>query len=216
MTEPDEFEIKRRELDKVLKHGKALAAVSTLLEHIGDDPSRAGLRETPERFLKAWAQEWGAGYGAPAKALVKLFKDDPKPLDYPARFDEMVLVDNISFYSHCEHHIAPFFGEAHIAYIPDERGIIGISKLVRIVHHYSRRLQVQERLTTEIAEFITHHISPDVGVVLKARHMCMMSRGVNQQHAQTITSALRGRIYSEHDTRAEFLALARQGARICD
>jgi GTP cyclohydrolase I len=191
-----------------------LAAVETILRYIGEDPDREGLQETPERFLKAWGDEWGAGYRAPVKDLVKLFVDEQTAA--VSKFDEMVIVDNISFYSHCEHHIAPFFGVAHIAYIPTPRGIVGISKLARIVEHFSRRLQVQERLTTEIADFITENISPDVGVVLKARHMCMMSRGVRQQHAQTITSALRGRIFSEPSARAEFLALTRHGSRTCD
>ena len=197
----------------------AQAAVRFLLNYIGDDPSRPGLIDTPERFLRAWAQEWGAGYKEPEKELVRLFRDDDVEINEgtpSGTIGQMVLVDNIIFHSHCEHHIAPFYGVAHVAYIPGPKGLVGISKLARIVDHFARRLQVQERLTMQVADFIAEHISPNVGVVLKARHSCMSSRGVRQPHAQTITSALKGIIFSEPSARAEFLALARASQFNCE
>jgi GTP cyclohydrolase I len=206
----------RERADESLR-GDALEAVKTLLRYIGEDPSREGLTETPERVLKAWRGEWGAGYRDPAKALVKMFAEaQPGKEPGPIGDQEMVLIDNIAFFSNCEHHLAPFFGVAHIAYLAGPRGNIGLSKMARIVDHFSRRLQVQERLTSQIAEFIQNEISEHCGVVMRATHMCMSSRGVNQQHAQTTTSALRGAFFKDPSTRAEFLALTRSARYACD
>jgi GTP cyclohydrolase I len=176
-------------------------AVKTILECIGEDPSREGLRETPSRVRKAWLHEWAAGYRVDAATVLKTFEDGA------AGVDEMVAVTSIDLYSHCEHHIAPFFGVAHIAYIPNKR-IVGLSKLARLVEVFSRRLQVQERLTNQIADALQEHLDPlGAGVIIQAKHFCMCSRGVRQGSAMTTTSALRGCIKEEPSARAEFLRL---------
>ena len=171
-----------------------------LLQYVGEDPERGGLVETPKRFLKAW-KFYTSGYGKDAKEILKTFEDGAD------KYDEMVLVKDIPFYSQCEHHLAPFFGTAHIAYIPDGK-IVGLSKFSRLIDMYARRLQVQERLTSQIAEAIQTHLEPKgVAVVLNARHMCMESRGVCQQGHSTTTSAMHGAFKDEHETRMEFLEL---------
>lgn len=173
-------------------------AIRDILAAMGDDPTRPGLRETPTRVAKAWLECWGVGYGPDEPTdLVKLF-DEPGISN-----TQMVTVKDIVLHSHCEHHMAPFFGVAHIAYVP-RGGVIGLSKLARVVEHYSRRLQVQERLTNEISDFLTKYLSPDVAIVLEATHMCMVSRGVMQPNAKTVTSALRGAFYDDASTRQEF------------
>lgn len=172
-----------------------------LLQYVGEDPSRAGLRETPIRVAKAW-QHWTAGYDTDIAALFKTFDDGAE------RCDEMVVVQGIPFYSHCEHHLAPFFGTATIAYVPNGK-ILGLSKISRVVTAFARRLQVQERMTNQIADALVEHLHPKgVGVVLSARHLCMESRGIQQQGSTTITSALRGAIRKKKAARAEFLSLA--------
>lgn len=174
-----------------------------LLEFVGEDPNREGLSETPMRVAKAWGA-WCSGYGQNVEEVFKVFEDGGES------YDEMVVVRDIPFYSHCEHHMAPFFGTATIAYIPDGR-IVGLSKLSRLLDVYAKRLQVQERLTGQIADAIMKNLkAKGCGVVIKARHMCMESRGVCKQGHHTVTSALRGVIKDEHDTRAEFLSLAHQ------
>lgn len=171
-----------------------------LLQYVGENPARGGLLETPARFLKAW-KFYTSGYDKSAADILKVFEDGAE------NYDEMVLVKDIPFYSQCEHHLAPFFGRAHIAYIPDGK-IVGLSKFSRLVDMYARRLQVQERLTNQIAEAIQTHLKPKgVAVVLNARHMCMESRGVCQQGHSTTTSAMYGAFKDEHDTRMEFLEL---------
>lgn len=177
--------------------GGAAKAVRSLLVCMGEDPDRPGLQGTPERVARAWFGDWGRGYreGPPTLTFFR---------DASINYDQMVVERDITFFSHCEHHMAPFFGTAAIAYIPEpEKGILGISKLVRIVDHFSRRLQVQERLTAQIADFLWPQVSLDVAVVLRATHFCMSSRGVRQPNATTITTAIRGRF---HDAapRAEF------------
>ena len=185
----------------------ALRAVKTLIQYIGDDPAREGLQSTPLRVLKAWEQDWGAGYKPKPNNLLTFF--DAAPLSESIDHKQpMIVVSDIAFCSHCEHHLAPFFGDCAIAYIPCERGKIGLSKLARIVDYFARRLQVQERLTTQIADFLVEHVSDDVAVLMKARHMCMISRGVKQPEAKTVTSELRGAFYSEEATRAEFYRMA--------
>jgi GTP cyclohydrolase I len=173
-----------------------------LLQFIGEDPTRGGLLETPARAVKAW-QEWTSGYGTDPKDVLKMFDDGADGCD------EMVVVKNIPFYSKCEHHLADIFGTATIAYVPNGK-IVGLSKLNRVLELYARRLQVQERLTAQVADALMEHLGPKgAGVVIKARHMCMESRGVRQQGHHTVTSALRGVFKTEASTRAEFLALTR-------
>lgn len=188
---------------------EARAAVQTLIAFMGDDPNREGLRETPERVIRAWANEWGAGYGvddAEVPAVLKVFEDGAQATD------EMIVVRNIEIYSHCEHHMAPFMGFAHIGYIPnqEEPRIVGLSKLARLADIYARRLQVQERLTAQIADALVLALSPlGAGVAITAKHTCMCSRGVGKQHSDTVTSALRGAFRTDPSVRAEFLALTR-------
>ena len=172
------------------------------LEGLGSEETlREGLQETPERVAKAW-QHWTSGYGKDAGAILKVFEDGAEG------YDEMVVVKDIPIYSHCEHHLAAIFGTATVAYIPDGR-IVGLSKLSRLADMHARRLQVQERLTNDIAEDLWTHLRPrGVGVLIRARHMCMESRGVCQQGHHTITTALRGVFKDQSETRAEFMALA--------
>jgi len=163
---------------------------------------REGLRETPARVAKAW-EFWTSGYNQDAGAILKVFEDGAEG------YDEMVVVKDIPVYSKCEHHLADIFGTATVAYIPNGN-IVGLSKISRLVNMHARRLQVQERLTNDIAEDLWAHLEPlGVGVLIKARHMCMESRGICQQGHHTITSALRGVFKSQPAARAEFLALAR-------
>ena len=174
------------------------------LAMVGEDPDREGLLRTPERVAKAMA--W----------LTRGYRDDVRTLVGNAIFEEphenMVMVRDIELYSLCEHHLLPFFGRAHIAYVPAGR-IVGLSKLPRIVDMFARRLQVQERLTEEIAAAIEEVLAPrGVGVVIEAAHLCMMMRGVEKQNSRTITSALRGTFRSDAKTRDEFLRLAHGGS----
>lgn len=164
---------------------------------------REGLRETPNRVAKAYTH-WFSGYDADIAGILSTqFKDGGEG------YDEMVIVKDIPVYSKCEHHMADIFGTATVAYIPNGR-VVGLSKLSRVVDAFARRLQVQERLTKQIADAIDEHLHPlGVAVVIKARHMCMESRGICQQGHHTITSALRGVLKDEPSTRAEFMALAR-------
>lgn len=180
---------------------EAQALIKGLLQFIGDDPSREGLKETPARVLKAW-RFWTQGYYMEPRNVLKSFEDGAEGCD------EMVIVKDIELYSSCEHHMAPFFGKAHIAYIPRGR-VVGLSKLARVADIFARRLQVQERLTNQIADAIHEVLDPvGVGVIIEAKHFCMCSRGVNKQDSMTITSALRGAIKEKPEARAEFLRLA--------
>lgn len=173
-----------------------------LLQYIGEDPARGGLKETPERFLKAW-REWGAGYRSDPADVLKTFEDGAE------KYDELILVRDIPIYSHCEHHLAPFFGKAHIAYIPNGK-IVGLSKLARLADGFARRLQVQERLTSQIAHALQDALTPTgVGVVLECRHLCMESRGVRAPGTSTTTSCLLGAMKDEGPARAEFMRLVR-------
>lgn len=174
--------------------------VKGLLQYIGEDPNREGLLETPKRVAKAW-KEWTSGYDVDPRAILKTFEDGAEGTD------TMVLQTNVPVYSHCEHHLAAIFGVAHIAYIPRKR-VVGLSKVKRLVDVFAKRLQVQERLTQQIADSLQDHLDPlGVGVILKCRHMCMESRGIHQHGIETITSALRGTMKDEQSCRAEFLAL---------
>jgi GTP cyclohydrolase I len=166
-----------------------------------EDPTREGLAETPQRVVEAW-RHWCGGYDVNIPELLKSFKDGANG------YDEMVMVKDIPFYSHCEHHLAAFFGTATVAYIPDGH-IVGLSKINRLVDAYARRLQVQERITVQIADALQTHLKPlGVGVILKARHMCMESRGICQQGHHTITTALRGVFMDRPEVRSEFLSVA--------
>ena len=172
-----------------------------VLSRIGEDPDREGLSRTPERAAAA------------LQYLTRGYNEDPETLLRSALFtvdyDEMVIVKDIEMFSLCEHHILPFFGKVHIAYIPNGK-VIGLSKLPRLVDVFSRRLQVQERLTTQIAETIQHAIAPQgVGVVIEARHLCMMMRGVEKQHSSAVTSSMLGAFRDSKETRDEFLSLIR-------
>jgi GTP cyclohydrolase I len=171
------------------------------LVRLGEDPNREGLLKTPERTAKAY------------QYLTKGYKEDPAEVLNGALFsvdyDEMVIVKDIEMFSLCEHHMLPFFGKVHIAYIPNGK-VLGLSKLPRLVDVYARRLQVQERLTVQIAESIQEAIQPlGVGVVIEARHLCMMMRGVEKQHSATVTSSMIG-AFRAQQTRQEFLSLIRE------
>jgi len=186
--------------DQINKQRIALC-LSHILEAIGEDETRTGLLETPDRVAKAWIDYWASGYGKDPAEILKTFEDGAEDCD------EMVVVKDIPFYSHCEHHMAPIFGTASVGYIPDGR-IVGLSKMSRLVEIYSRRLQVQERLTNQIAEAMHNNLNPrGVGVLIKARHLCMESRGICQQGHHTITSAVRGVLRTDSTARAEFMAL---------
>ena len=178
------------------------------LDQIGEDGDREGLRETPARAASAWA-EWTSGYGQDPAAVLKTFKDGSE------NYDELVFQGNIQTYSHCEHHLAPFFGVAHIGYIPRGK-VVGLSKLARLVEIFARRLQVQERLTVQIANALNDALKPRaVGVVLQCRHLCMESRGIRHVGSATTTSALHGAFRDEPEARAEFMSMvhtARQGS----
>lgn len=176
--------------------------IQDLLTHVaGVDANREGLAETPARVVKAW-KHWCSGYNVDIAQLLKVFEDGAE------NYDEMVLVKNIPIYSKCEHHLADIFGTATIAYIPNGR-VVGLSKLSRVADAFARRLQVQERLTTQIADALDEHLRPKaVGVIVSARHMCMESRGICQQGHHTVTSALRGVFKTDPQARAEFLRLA--------
>lgn len=174
--------------------------VTRILQYIGENPERQGLIETPHRVAKAWKNYWAAGYSVNIASLFKSFEDGAEDVS------QMVMVKSIPFYSHCEHHLAPFFGTVTIAYLPRKR-ILGLSKLSRVAKAFAQRLQVQERLTNQIADAILQHLDPiGVGVFIKARHLCMESRGIEQQGHHTETTALRGVFLSDPAVRQEFLA----------
>ncbi len=197
----------REKLDAQIIGTTGLENVSTqdiyreIIRRYDADPSRDGLAKTPERIEKA------------LEFLTKGYREDPSKVLHGALFDvaydEMVIVKDIEMYSLCEHHMLPFFGKVHVAYIPDGK-VIGLSKAPRLVEVYARRLQVQERLTRQIAEAIQEAIHPQgVGVVIEARHLCMMMRGVEKQNSSTVTSAMLG-VFQKQNTRAEFLSLIRE------
>lgn len=172
--------------------------IEDLLKSIGENPEREGLRDTPKRVAKSFDRLF-EGYGKDPKELLTVFDDE--------KYDEMIVVKNIELYSVCEHHMLPFFGRAHIGYIPNGK-IIGLSKIPRLVEIYARRLQNQERLTTQIAETLMEILQPKgVAVVIEAKHFCMMARGVEKQMSEVSTSALKGLFKRDQSTRAEFLKL---------
>jgi GTP cyclohydrolase IA len=173
--------------------------VREMIVRLGEDPEREGLVQTPERVHRAYEH------------LLKGYKEDPgamlKKALFTVTYDQMVIVKDVEMFSLCEHHMLPFFGKVHVAYIPNGK-VIGLSKIPRLVDIFSRRLQIQERLTTQIAETIQKAIQPQgVGVVIEARHLCMMMRGVEKQHSAAVTSSMLGCFRDEQETRTEFLSL---------
>jgi GTP cyclohydrolase I len=173
--------------------------IRKILKDLGEDPERQGLKGTPQRVEKA------------LRFLTSGYTQNPDELLnnalFDVQYDEMVIVSNIDFFSMCEHHMLPFFGQCHVGYLPDKK-VIGISKVVRLIEMFSRRLQVQERLTTEIAKTIEKTIKPlGVGVVIEAQHMCMQMRGVEKQNSRAVTSSMLGNFRRSVETRMEFLDL---------
>jgi GTP cyclohydrolase I len=196
-----------KRIQRPVEADEGLSAFSTpemyreILSRLGEDPSRQGLLATPSRVEKSMA------------FLTKGYAEDPSEILRGALFDEdydeMVIVKDIEIFSLCEHHMLPFFGKVHVAYIPKGK-VIGLSKIPRLVEVFARRLQVQERLTRQIADAIQNAIQPlGVGVVIEARHLCMMMRGIEKQHSSTVTSAMVG-CFHQKETRLEFLSLLRQ------
>lgn len=180
---------------------KKEALVRSMLQEIGEDPDREGLRRTPLRVAKAM-DFLTSGYQLSAEEIIKkaIFEEDVK---------EMVVVRDIEFYSMCEHHMLPFFGHAHVGYLPKGK-VVGLSKVARVVDVFARRLQVQERLTSQVADALMEHLGAHgVAVVMEASHTCMMMRGVQKQRSSTISSAMRGTFETDPRTRAEFMALIR-------
>jgi GTP cyclohydrolase I len=195
-----------RERAKISRRA-AEAAVRALLRWAGDDPGREGLRDTPQRVVDAY-RDWFSGYQIdPAAYLRRTFEE-------VGGYDEMIVLRDISFESHCEHHIAPMIGRVHIGYLPADK-VVGISKLARVVDGYARRLQVQEKLTAQIADCIADVLKPrGVGVVVDAAHECMTTRGVHKRSVSMVTSRMIGSFRSDARTRAEFLSfIGISGAR---
>jgi len=176
--------------------------IRQILESIGEDPDREGLRETPQRFVESF-RFLTSGYGEnPDKLLNNAL--------FEVKYDEMVIVSDIDFFSLCEHHLLPFFGRCHVAYLPDKK-VIGLSKVARLVEMFSRRLQVQERLTTQIAQTIYDKIHPHgVAVVVEAQHLCMAMRGVEKLNSRALTSSMLGVFRTRQESRMEFLDLIRK------
>ena len=185
--------------------GPIARAMEVILRELGEDPAREGLEHTPERVEKA-LRYLTAGYQM----------DIQKVLNgalFTVKYDEMVIVKDIEFFSLCEHHMLPFFGKVHVAYIPNKR-VIGLSKIPRLVDTFARRLQIQERLTSQIAHAIEEKIQPQgVAVVIEAQHLCMMMRGVEKQHSRAVTSAMLG-VFRSAQTRNEFLSLVQTNGKI--
>ncbi len=182
----------------------AMGHVRALLSFIGEDPDREGLLDTPTRVVKAMHEHFRGYSMDPAESLGRTFKE-------VEGYDQMVLLTDIDLQSHCEHHMVPFVGKAHVAYIPDGK-VVGLSKLAKVVEIYSKRLQVQEKLTAQIANAIQEHLQPlGVAVVIQARHFCMCYRGVHQPRAWTTTSRLTGVFLENLATREEFLRLIALG-----
>ena len=179
---------------------KAEEAVRTLLRWAGDDPAREGLRDTPARVVRAY-EDWFSGYNEdPEEFLLRTFEE-------VEGYDDMIVLRDIRFESHCEHHLAPIIGRAHVGYLPSKR-VVGISKLARVVEIFSKRLQIQERLTAQIANAIEEILKPcGVAVVVKAAHHCMIDRGVRKRGADLVTSRMLGVFRDQAQTRAEFLSL---------
>lgn len=184
---------------------EAEAAVKTLLSFVGEDADRPGLLETPKRVVKAY-EDWFAGYNDDPKEVLK------KTFDELEGYDEIIMLRDIRIESHCEHHVAPFIGSAHVAYLPNKR-VVGISKLARITNIFAKRLQVQEKLTAQIATCIQKVLKPrGVAVVVEAQHECMTTRGINTPGISMVTSQLLGKFRTDPSTRREFYSMINQGS----
>ncbi|HEX5142208.1 MAG TPA: GTP cyclohydrolase I FolE [Dehalococcoidia bacterium] len=195
----DELDTYRTEVEIPEASPELIANVHEMLRLLGQDPSRDGLVKTPSRVARSWAFLTSGYYIDPRDVVGDAL--------FEAEYDEMVVVRDVEVYSLCEHHLLPFFGRVHIAYLPSEK-IVGLSKLARLAEVYARRLQVQERLTTEIATAINDILEPrGVGVVMEAQHLCMMMRGVEKQESSAVTSCMLGRFRTDARTRQEFLSL---------
>lgn len=199
MTKPTEIFLNETKSEKPKESIADL--MRKVIAVLGEDPEREGLRKTPERFEKA-IKFLTSGYHQNLDNVLN-------GATFSVHYDEMVVVKDIEFFSLCEHHLLPFFGKAHVAYLPSKR-VLGLSKIARLVNMYARRLQIQERMTSQIAEAISEKISPEgVGVIIEARHLCMQMRGVEKQHGQAVTSAMLGSFRHNKQTRDEFLSLVR-------
>jgi GTP cyclohydrolase IA len=198
VTKPTE-EILLNESKDGAKVENVASLVRKMIALIGEDPEREGLKKTPERYEKA-LKFLTSGYHQNLDHLLN-------GATFSVCYDEMVVVKDIEFFSLCEHHLLPFFGKAHVAYLPSKK-VIGLSKVARLVNMYARRLQIQERLTSQIARALEEKIAPQgVGVIIEARHLCMQMRGVEKQHGQAVTSAMLGAFRENKQTRDEFLSL---------
>ena len=186
-------------------NAEAEKAVRTLISFVGEDPDREGLLDTPKRVVKAY-QDWYGGYNQdPKEVLNKTFSEIEG-------YDEIIMLKDIRVESHCEHHMAPFIGSAHVAYLPNKR-VVGISKLARITRIFSKRMQVQEKLTAEIANCLQEVLKPrGVAVVIEAQHECMTTRGINEPGISMVTSQLLGKFRTDPSTRKEFYSMIKQGS----
>jgi GTP cyclohydrolase I len=194
---------KKRAVVEVIPSRPIAPMIRSVIESLGEDPNRDGLQRTPERVEKA-LRYLTSGYSANLDEIVN-------DAIFGVKYDEMVIVKDIEFFSLCEHHMLPFYGKMHIAYIARNK-VVGLSKLPRLVDVFARRLQIQERLTQEVAQSIQDLLDPvGVGVVAEAQHFCMMMRGVEKQHSATVTSAMLGCFRDQKETRDEFLSLIRNG-----
>jgi len=177
-------------------------AIKRIILHIGDDPNREGLKETPERIIKSWSRLYGGYKQKAEEVLGTVFSEY-------GNYDEMIILKNIDFFSTCEHHMLPFYGKAHIAYLPNKK-IVGISKLARLVEMHSRRLQIQERLTSDIANDINRILKPKgVAVLVEAQHFCIKARGIEKINSIMTTNALLG-VFRKPEVRAEFFSLVKE------
>jgi GTP cyclohydrolase I len=201
-TTPTTEELLLNDLDTTSQNARAIAAhVREIIRLVGEDPEREGLRKTPERYEKA-LKFLTSGYHQNVDHVLN-------GATFSVTYDEMVVVKDIEFFSLCEHHLLPFFGKAHVAYLPNNK-VVGLSKIARLVNMFARRLQIQERMTCQIAKSIEEKIAPQgVGVIIEARHLCMQMRGVEKQHGSAVTSAMLGAFRENKQTRDEFLALIR-------
>jgi len=195
----------KKTLVKKPSNAEAEKAVRTLISFVGEDPNREGLLDTPKRVVKAY-QDWYGGYNQdPKEVLNKTFSEIEG-------YDEIIMLKDIRVESHCEHHMAPFIGSAHVAYLPNKR-VVGISKLARITRIFSKRMQVQEKLTAEIANCLQQVLKPrGVAVVIEAQHECMTTRGINEPGISMVTSQLLGKFRTDASTRKEFYSMIQQGS----
>ena len=201
MTKPTEIMLHESKLD--LPQENIADMVRKMIALVGEDPNREGLRKTPERFEKAF-KFLTSGYHQNLDSVLN-------GATFSVAYDEMVVVKDIEFFSLCEHHLLPFFGKAHVAYLPNKK-VLGLSKIARLVNMFARRLQIQERLTSQIANALQEKLSPEgVGVIIEARHLCMVMRGVEKQNSMATTSAMLGAFRENKQTRDEFLLLIHTG-----